>query len=55
MINFCWHKWGKWEKFEKKRTKIASMGESLYDFIMIQERRCEKCGKYQVKEMYWND
>ena len=53
-MSFCWHKWGMWEQRELKRG-IRGYYEPVaqaYRSLIVQERRCERCGKYQTKTLY---
>ena len=48
--DWCWHKWGKWsEPSETIMSDGSSYGMGF--FAVIQERRCEKCGLYQVHRL----
>lgn len=51
----CWHKWGLWEKQDRRRIESKTVDITIYAYSMVQERRCEKCGKYQIKHMYWSE
>lgn len=43
MFKFCIHKYGKW--IRKKRRVPAA-------YLHYQERKCEKCGKTQVEDLF---
>lgn len=42
---FCWHKWSKWVATKYEGTTHRG-GLAL---VLNQERKCEKCGKTQIK------
>lgn len=51
---FCWHRWGKWSN-----PRNIDIVEWIFYQIhkrqaTIQDRICEKCGKYQVKTIKTN-
>lgn len=50
----CWHKWEKWEiRLAKVYTENFKDKEGNYieGDKTYQQRRCKKCGKYQLEEM----
>ena len=44
---FCWHKWSGWRETKRHEICISNVLVGIY---VIQERKCEKCGRVQLSE-----
>ena len=52
MAWWCWHFWNKWTIATEKYTAFNKFGKEVIGVDTFQVRNCQKCGKYQRRELY---
>lgn len=48
-MSFCWHRWEKWGEPQEAILKGDYYGTKK--FVIVQQRRCEKCGIIQLSQI----